>query len=68
MNTMSSIENKISKLSPKLIEELDQYLDYLVNRRVIDSQKKLRLDWAGGLKEIKMSALELQKKSLEWRK
>ncbi|MCX6273473.1 MAG: DUF2281 domain-containing protein [Bacteroidetes bacterium] len=64
---MKDIEIKINKLSPGLIGELDHYLDYLVNMRKNYKSRKLKQDWAGGLKDIKISALELQKKALEWR-
>ena len=67
MNAIKSIETKINKLTPGLIEELDHYLDYLVNKR--DSRKKRRLtqDWTGGLKDQNISSLDLQKKALDWR-
>jgi hypothetical protein len=67
MNITDSMEAKISKLSPKLIRALDRYLDFLINTRIVKKQNKLRQDWTGGLKRVKMSAIELQKKSLEWR-
>jgi len=67
MKAIKNIESKISKLSPALIGELDRYLDYLINKRKIKSSKRLRQDWAGGLKDIKFSAIELQKKALDWR-
>ena len=64
MRAIKNIETKISKLSPGLINELNLYLDYLINKRVAHRPKKLRQDWAGGLKEINMSAVDLQKKRL----
>ena len=67
MRAIQNIETKISQLSPGLIGELDHYLDYLINKRVIYRPKKLKQDWAGGLKEIKMSSIDLQKKALDWR-
>ena len=67
MRAIQNIESKISQLSPGLIGELDHYLDYLINKRVVPRQGKLKQDWAGGLKEIKMSAIDLQKKALDWR-
>ncbi|NOZ47573.1 MAG: DUF2281 domain-containing protein [Chlorobi bacterium] len=67
MKTINSIETKISQLSPGLMEELERYLDYLINRRVARKSKKLKQNWAGGLKNIKLTAIELQKKSLDWR-
>ncbi|HEX7583370.1 MAG TPA: DUF2281 domain-containing protein [Prolixibacteraceae bacterium] len=67
MRAIKKIETKISQLSPELIGELDHYLDYLINKKVILKSRKLRQDWAEGLKDTKMSAIELQKKALEWR-
>jgi hypothetical protein len=67
MKTIANIESKIHQLSPALIDELNHYLDYLINKKVVRSPKKLKQDWAGGLSDIKMSAIELQKKALEWR-
>jgi hypothetical protein len=67
MKAIKNIESKISQLSPGLIDELNQFLDYLINKKNSLQSRKLNQDWAGGLKDIKMSAIELQKKSLDWR-
>ena len=67
MRAIKKIETKINKLSPGLISELDRYLDFLINKRVSNKPKRLKLDWAGKLKDIKMSSVELQKKALDWR-
>jgi hypothetical protein len=67
MRALQNIETKISQLSPGLIGELNHYLDYLINKRVVHRPNKLKQDWAGGLKEIKMSSIELQKIALDWR-
>ncbi len=67
MNVINNIEAKISKLSPNMVAELDRYLDYLLNNRNVNKPRKLKLDWAGGLKEINMTAVELQKKN-HWMK
>ena len=67
MRAIKNIETKISQLSPGLIGELDHYLDYLINKRVVRMPKKLKQDWAGGLKDIKMTSIELQKLALDWR-
>ena len=68
MSKINEIETKISQVSPELLGELDNYLDYLINKKVVQKSKKLRLDWGGGLKDIKMTSIELQKKALDWRK
>jgi hypothetical protein len=67
MRAIKNIETKISKLSPGLMEELDHYLDYLINKREVRVSRKLKQDWAGGLKDIKMTSTELQKLALDWR-
>ena len=67
MNAFKNIESKINKLTPGMIEDLDRYLDYLINRKVIRKSRRLKQDWAGGLKDIKLTSIELQKKALDWR-
>jgi hypothetical protein len=67
MRAMKDIEIKINQLTPGLMGELDNYLDYLINKRVVRKPGKLRQDWAGGLKDVKISSIELQKKALDWR-
>jgi len=67
MRAIKNIESKINQLSPGLIEELDHYLDYLINKRVVRKPEKLKQDWAGGLKDIKLTSIELQKLALDWR-
>ena len=50
-----------------LMEELDSFLDYLISKKDSKRNTKLKQDWAGGLKDVKISAIELQKKALDWR-
>jgi len=67
MKAIKDIETKINKLTPNMIGELNHYLDYLINRQVISKPGKLKQDWAGGLKNVKLSSVDLQKLSLDWR-
>ena len=67
MRTIKNIESKINQLSPGLIRELDNYLDYLIDKKGVGKPKKLKQDWAGALKDIKLKSVELQKKALDWR-
>lgn len=67
MRALKNIESKISKLPPESIGELEHYLDYLINKTVVPTTNKLKQDWAGGLKDVKITATELQKKALDWR-
>lgn len=67
MRAIKNIETKIHQLTPGMIGELNRYLDYLINKRIVRKPKKLKQDWAGGLKDIKMTSIELQKLALDWR-
>jgi hypothetical protein len=62
------IEEKIKNLPPELHKEVEDYVDLLLVRAKKKTGKKLKLDWAGGLKEYrdKYTSLELQRKILEW--
>ncbi len=70
MNSLKTIEKKISQLPPSLVVKLDDYLDFLLSQRKVSVNSNiLKQTWAGGLKEYKKkySSLELQKLALEWR-
>jgi len=67
MRTLKDIELKINQLTPDLIDELDQYLDYLINKNNTTKSRKLTQDWAGGLKGENYKSIDLQKKALDWR-
>jgi hypothetical protein len=43
-------------------------VDFLLQKAIKKTGKKLKLDWAGGLKEYRdtYTSLELQRKNLEW--
>ncbi|MCF8357177.1 MAG: DUF2281 domain-containing protein [Prolixibacteraceae bacterium] len=64
MRAIGEMELKINQLTPGLIEELGHYLNCLINKRVVRKPGKLRQDWAGGLKDVEMTSMELQKKAL----
>lgn len=62
------IEEKIKQLPPELHREVEDYVDFLLQKAKKKTGKKVKLDWAGGLKEYKdkYTSLELQRKILEW--
>ncbi len=68
---METIEQKIKQLPQHLRQEVMDFIDFLLTKKVPKNKKKKkpRLDWLGGLKEYRdqYTALELQKKALEWR-
>ena len=65
---MSVLKELIEKLPPELQKEVEDFVEFLLERKVHRKQKKLRLSWAGALKEYRdrFTSLELQKKALEW--
>jgi hypothetical protein len=67
MKAIKNIERKIRQLSPGLINELDRYLDYLINKRTPGKPRELKEDWAGDLKDTGYTSIDLQKRSLDWR-
>ena len=65
---MKTTEELIGELPPELQQEVRDLAQFLLNTKVSRKQKKLRMTWAGGLREFRdqFTSLELQKKALEW--
>jgi hypothetical protein len=65
---MKSLEEVIGELPPELQQEVRDFAEYLLDRRRCPKQRRLRLSWAGGLREFRdrFTSLELQRKALEW--
>jgi hypothetical protein len=66
---MSRIEEMVKDLPPDLYQEVEDFIEFLLDKRSRKPATKLRQDWAGALREYrdKYTSLELQKKALEWR-
>lgn len=69
MKSLEETSKLIAQLPPELRQEVDDFVDFLNERRMRKAGRKMRQTWAGALKEYrdKYTALELQKKALEWR-
>jgi galactose-1-phosphate uridylyltransferase len=65
---MPSIEEVMQQLPPELQQEVLDFAQYLLDTKVRRKQKKLRMTWAGALREFRdrYTSLDLQKKALEW--
>jgi hypothetical protein len=65
---MKTLEKLIRKLPPELQQEVYDFALFLLETKAHPKQKKLRMTWAGGLREFRdqFTSLELQKKALEW--
>lgn len=66
---MERIEEKFKQLPQDLQQEVMHFIDFLLSKHAPRRKKKPTLEWIGGLKEYRdqFTAVELQKKSLEWR-
>jgi len=67
---MKSLEELIKELPPDLRQEVQDFVEFLLERKV--NRKKLqkpRLDWKGALKDLRdqYTSVELQHKAMEWR-
>jgi len=65
---MRKIDELIERLPPELQDEVYDFAQFLLDKKTQPKQKKLRMSWAGGLKEFRdeFTSMKLQKKSLEW--
>ena len=66
---MQTLQELIAQLPPELQEEVRDFAEFLLEKRVKKTGRKLRQDWAGALRDYRdqYTSLELQKKALEWR-
>ena len=65
---MKTTEELIKELPPELQQEVRDFAQFLLSTRGQPKQLKLRLNWAGALREFRdqFTSLDLQKKALEW--
>jgi hypothetical protein len=66
---MVGIVEMIKELPPELQQEVEDFVQFLIEKRARKPGRKLRQDWAGALRDYRdrYTSLELQKKALEWR-
>jgi mRNA-degrading endonuclease RelE of RelBE toxin-antitoxin system len=66
---MKDLEERIKELPAELQREVEDFVEFLLERRARKCGSKLRQDWAGALREYRdqYTSLELQKRALEWR-
>ncbi|OGP73589.1 MAG: hypothetical protein A2W09_08920 [Deltaproteobacteria bacterium RBG_16_50_11] len=66
---MENIDEMVKKLPPELKREVEDFVNFLIEKKAKKYGRTLRQDWAGALKDYrnKYTSLELQKKALEWR-
>ena len=69
MTTQEAIQDLIKALPPELQREVEDFIRFLLEKRVKKHGRRLRQDWAGALRDYRdqYTSLELQRKALEWR-
>ncbi len=65
---MKSVEERIKQLPPELQQEVEDFVQCLIERRARKSKGQLKLDWRGALRELRdqHTSVQLQHKVLEW--
>jgi hypothetical protein len=68
VKTLDEVIESTKELPEELQTEVRDFARFLRENRIPRPRRKLRQDWAGGLREFrdKYTSLELQKKALEW--
>lgn len=66
---MKTIEERINELPPELQREVEDFIEFLVEKRQKRARGKPNFAWAGALKDLRdrYTAVELQHKIAEWR-
>jgi len=65
---MKRVDEVVRELPPELQQEVLDFAEFLRQKQGRKKQKRLRLNWAGALREFRdqYTSLDLQKKALEW--
>jgi len=69
MAGQETVQDLVKVLPPDLQKEVEDFVRFLIEKRLKRQGKRLRQDWAGALRDYRnqYTSLELQKKALEWR-
>ncbi len=65
---MKTLEEMIRELPPELRQEVEDFIEFLLQKRAKRSLEPLRLEWKGALQDVRahFTAVELQHKAQEW--
>jgi hypothetical protein len=68
VKTLDEVIESTKELPEELQTEVRDFARFLRENRVPRPRRKLRMDWAGGLKDLrdKYTSVELQHKILDW--
>jgi len=65
---MTKLETMIKELPPELQQEVEDFVEFLINKHNGRTKEELKFDWEGALVDLrdKYTSVELQHKALEW--
>jgi hypothetical protein len=65
---MTRLEQLVKELPPELHRAAEDFLESLLAKRVRKRKEALKLDWRGGLSDLRdrYTSVELQHKAQEW--
>lgn len=65
---MQTLKELVEQLPPDLQQEVRDFVEFLLEKRVTKQRGELKLDWRGALRDLrdKYTSVELQHKALEW--
>jgi hypothetical protein len=66
---MQTLKELIEQLPPELQQEVQDFVEFLLEKRAGKPKRKPKFDWGGALKDLgeRCSSVELQHKIAEWR-
>ncbi|PIU57158.1 MAG: hypothetical protein COS88_01970 [Chloroflexi bacterium CG07_land_8_20_14_0_80_51_10] len=66
---MKDIEERIKELPPRLQQEVEDFVEFLLEKQQKKPRGKPNFGWAGALKDLRgqYTSVELQHKISEWR-
>ena len=67
--SIKPLDELVRELPPDVQVEVRDFVEQLIAKRQRVAGRKLRQDWAGGVRDYRdqYTALELQRKALDWR-
>lgn len=66
---VKTLEEKVRELSPELQQEVEDFVEFLIKKRLKRARTKPKFNWAGSLRDLRdqYTSVELQHKISAWR-
>ncbi len=66
---MKTLEEQLKELPPELRQEVSDFVEFLVTKRLGRIREKPTFEWAGALKDLRQqyTSVDLQHRLSEWR-